>query len=243
MRPIKLLIVIVLFASCKKQEDRSCFKRSGEMAVQTYAFGDFNRLFLKEHIRYRLIQDSTNCIVVRGGKNLLNFILVDGEGGLISIQNKNRCNYLRKYEVPTVEIHYTRLINILFEGTEELITEDTMLVDYLTLTLRDGAGIMNMKVKAQDINVVNTHGWGSVILNGETNTLRCNAMGDGRFDCRNLKVNQSIQWITSSSVDHYLNAPGIPLQVELNGIGNIFYHGTPSLIQKSRYGSGDLIPL
>ena len=68
-------------------------------------------------------------------------------------------------------------------------------------------------------------------------------MGDGRFDCRNLKVNQSIQWITSSSVDHYLSAPGIPLQVELNGIGNIFYHGTPSLIQKSRYGSGDLIPL
>lgn len=241
MRLLNILIFSILLFSCKKAEDRACFKNLGELSGRTYAFGTFNQLHLKEHIVYKLIQDSTNKVVVRGGNNLLNFVEVSGEHGVLTVVNKNRCNYLRSYEIPEVEIHYTKLINILFEGTERLYNEDTLITDYLTITLRDGAGHMDLKVKATDINAVNTHGWGSLTLKGKTQTLRGNLMGDGKFDFSQLSATNQVKLITSSSVDQQINAEGVPLNVELNGIGNIYYYGQPSVINTVQYGSGKLI--
>ena len=168
------------------------------MAIKVYEFGAFNQLHLKEHLSYKLIQDSTNKVLVRGGNNLLNFVEVMAEDGVLTVENKNRCNYLRSYEIPEVEIHYTKLINILFEGTERLNNEDTLITDYLTLTLRDGAGHMDLNVKAMDINAINTHGWGRLTLRGETQSLRGNLMGDGAFDFSQLVATNQVKLITSS---------------------------------------------
>jgi hypothetical protein len=241
MKWFNLLILIALVCSCKKPEQRACFKKSGELSIRTYDFGSFNQLHLKEHLSYKLIQDSTNKVIVRGGNNLLNFVEVIGENGQLTIENKNRCNYLRSYEIPEVEIHYTKLINILFEGTEHLYNEDTLITDYLTLTLRDGAGHMELNVKAIDINAINTHGWGHLTLKGETQSLRANLMGDGKFDFSQVTAINQIRLITSSSVDQRVNAAGIPLHVELNGVGNVYYYGLPSVINTVQYGKGKLI--
>jgi hypothetical protein len=241
MKWFNLFILIFLVYSCKKPEQRACFKKSGEFAIKVHEFGAFNQLHLKEHLSYKLIQDSTNKVVVRGGNNLLNFVEVIGENGLLTIENKNRCNYLRSYEIPEVEIHYTKLINILFEGTERLYNEDTLITDYLTLTLRDGAGHIELNVQAIDVNAINTHGWGRLTLKGETQTLRGNLMGDGKFDFSQVTVSNQVKLITSSSIDQRVNAAGIPLNVELNGIGNVYYFGLPSIINYVQYGSGKLI--
>ena len=241
MKWFNLLILITLAYSCKKPDQRACFKKSGELSIRTYDFGSFSQLHLKEHLSYKLIQDSTNKVLVRGGNNLLNFVEVRGELGLLTVENKNRCNYLRSFEIPEVEIHYTKLINILFEGTERLYNEDTLITDYLTLTLRDGAGHMELNVQAIDVNAINTHGWGRLTLKGETQTLRGNLMGDGKFDFSQVTVSNQVKLITSSSIDQRVNAAGIPLNVELNGIGNVYYYGLPSLINNVQYGSGKLI--
>ena len=241
MKKFNLLILIFLAFSCRKPDERACFKKSGELAIKVYEFGAFNQLHLKEHLTYKLVQDSTNKVLVRGGKNLLNFVEVRSENGLLTIENKNRCNYLRSYAIPEVEIHYTKLINILFEGTERLYNEDTLITDYLTLTLRDGAGHMDLNVQAIDINAINTHGWGSLTLKGETQTLRGHLMGDGKFDFSQITSTNQVKLITASSMDQQVNAAGIPLSVELNGIGNVYYFGLPSLINNVQYGSGKLI--
>ena len=241
MKKFNLLILIILAFSCRKPNERACFKKSGELAIKVYEFGAFNQLHLKEHLTYKLVQDSTNKVLVRGGNNLLNFVEVRGENGLLTIENKNRCNYLRSYAIPEVEIHYTKLINILFEGTERLYNEDTLITDYLTLTLRDGAGHMDLNVQAIDINAINTHGWGSLTLKGETQTLRGHLMGDGKFDFSQITSTNQVKLITASSMDQQVNAAGIPLSVELNGIGNVYYFGLPSLINNVQYGSGKLI--
>jgi hypothetical protein len=241
MKWLNLLILITLISSCKKPEQRACFKKSGELSSRIYEFGSFNQLHLKEHLTYKLVQDSTNKVLVRGGSNLLNFVGVMGENGVLTIENKNRCNYLRSYEIPEVEIHYTKLINILFEGTERLYNEDTLITDYLTITLRDGAGHMELNVNAIDVNAINTHGWGRLTLKGETQSLRANLMGDGKFDFSQVTAINQIKLITSSSVDQRVNAAGIPLHVELNGVGNVYYYGLPSVINTVQYGKGKLI--
>jgi hypothetical protein len=98
-----------------------------------------------------------------------------------------------------------------------------------------------LNVQAIDVNAINTHGWGRLTLKGETQTLRGNLMGDAKFDFSQVTVSNQVKLITSSSIDQRVNAAGIPLNVELNGIGNVYYYGLPSLINNVQYGSGKLI--
>jgi hypothetical protein len=241
---MKFLLVIFgiafLFA-CKKAEDRACVKKTGALAERSVTVQNFNRVFLKEHIDYVLIQDSTNKIVIRGGRNLLNFITIEEDNGLVSISNHNKCNYLRHYAKVKVEIHYTNLINILYEGTETCTNVDTLKTDYLTLTLKDGGGQMDLCIDVLDVNAVNTNGWGDLRLTGKTVTTKMQISGDGCFDCQYLQTQGMLNVISSSSRPQKVKASAIPLKAEINGIGNIEYFGFPSTIYLSRYGTGELI--
>jgi hypothetical protein len=241
MKYLPLIFGIAFLFACKKPEDRSCLKKSGGMAERTVTVQNFDRLFLKEHIEYVLIQDSTDKVVIRGGENLLNFITIESTDGLLTLSNHNKCNYLRHYATVKVEIHYTKLINILYEGTETLTTEDTLKTDYLTLTLKDGGGSMDVCIDALDVNAVNTNGWGDLKLSGKAVTTKMQISGDGCFDCQHLETQGMLNVISSSSRPQKVKASGIPLKAEINGIGNIEYVGFPSTIFLSRYGKGELI--
>ena len=236
--PFLLLLVLI---SCRKASERPCWKKSGSLAVKEIQLGDFNRLFLKEHISYKLIQDSTNKIVIKGGVNLIGFINIQAEDGLVSISNNNKCNFFRKYEVVEVEIHFTSLINILFEGTEKLSCADTLNVNYLTVTLRDGGGSMDLLVNALDIRTDLSNGWGDLVLRGNTNTASYQVLGNGFVEARELHVSDSINFISSSSTIQKINASNCKLKVEINGIGDIWYFGLPTAISKNEYGKGKLI--
>lgn len=241
MRYFIAMCAFLWLVSCKKAEDRRCLKKSGDYTQISIDLEPFNRLALREHIEYLLIQDSTDKVVVKGGKNLIGFIQFENKDGLLDISNLNRCNYLRQYEIVIVEIHYTSLVNILYEGTDDLKTLDTLETNYLTLTMRDGGGSVNLMVKALDLNIVNTHGWGDLTLKGSTNTARLHLMGDGTFDTRSLFVRDSLSMICSSSTPQKIGVQGIPIKVEINGMGNVEYYGFPSFIYFSRYGKGNLI--
>jgi len=236
--PILLLLVLI---SCRKPNERPCLKKSGSFAVKEIQLGAFNRLFLKEHISYKLIQDSTNKIVIKGGANLIGFINVQAEEGVVSISNDNKCNFFRKYEVVEVEIHFTSLMNILFEGTEKLSCADTLNVNYLSVTLRDGGGSMDLLVNAMNIRTDITNGWGDLVLRGNTNTASYQVLGNGFVEARELHVRDSINFISSSSTIQKINASNCKLKVEINGIGDIWYNGLPTAIIKHEYGKGKLI--
>jgi len=188
-----------------------------------------------------LIQDSTNKVVIKGGENLLQLIEISNVDGLLTIKNKNRCNYLRKYEVPLVEIHLTKIINMHLEVSGTLTNQDTLVTDYLTITARDGAGNFDLTVKAIDIKAENTYGWANLTLKGETQTLRANLMGDGFFDMKELNITHSLNILSVSSRDQCIRAEGIALKVQIDGIGNILYWGNPSAVFYNKYGKGNLI--
>jgi hypothetical protein len=236
-----ILLLLSLVFSCRKASDRKCWKSAGPYAEKVIQLGDFNRLFLKEHLRYTLIQDSTNQIIIKGGANMIDWIEVNGEVGLVSILSKNKCNFFRKYAVVDVEIHYTSIINIIFEGTESLTCSDTMKTNYLALTLRDGAGSMHMLVDAIDIRTDLTHGWGDMTIAGKTHTSRYQLTGDGFIDATDLHVRDSISFISYSSTIQKINADNCKLKSEINGIGDIWYYGVPTSIYNMEYGKGRLI--
>jgi hypothetical protein len=147
------LSVIFLVFSCKKPEDRTCFKLLGPETTKEIPLASFDRLDLREHVEYILIQDSLDKVVLKGGRNLLNLIEASVSDGLLTIENNNRCNFLRNAKkVVVAEIHFTSLINIRFIGTEPLRSQGTIHTDYLTFYSRDGAGDVILDVNAIEVN-------------------------------------------------------------------------------------------
>ena len=69
MRIIVLFITFVfILASCKKAEDRPCFKGVGDETTVEIELASFETLFLGPHLNYILVQDTLGKVVLTGGE-------------------------------------------------------------------------------------------------------------------------------------------------------------------------------
>jgi hypothetical protein len=237
------LLLILFTTSCKKAENRSCFKSVGKETEKVLEVGQFDKLFLREHIEYELIQDSTDKLVIRGGENLVNFVEWNiSDDKVLEIKNKNKCNFLRNLKKKVkVEIHFTNIFNIHFEGSEPMTNRDTLSMPFFTLMIRDGAGSVNLTLKSITIDADISHGWGDYTFSGKTNFAKIGARSNGYCDVQNLIIKDSVYTNSESSGNILLNADGIPLRAELKSNGNIIYTGEPSSINVKQYGKGELL--
>ena len=242
----KLLFIFIFsisFLSCKKAEDRSCLKSTGEITSKTIYTGDFSKLYLLEHIEYVLVQDTVSFVYLQGGKNLLGFIncsVVDGE---LTIKNENKCKFLRyKHGKIIAEIHFVQLSDLVFQGTELLTNKNSLYFNNLNIILKDAGGSMNLtNFNGNYLNLVNSHGWGDISMEGKVNYFRADLDGNGYFDSRNFNVKDSISIISASSTLSKLNSTNCLLKAELTGSGDVWYFGIPQNIEKKEIGSGKLI--
>lgn len=237
-------LLIGLF-SCEKAADRSCFKSTGTETTKVIALPSFELLELYEHMEFVLIQDSTNQLVLKGGENLLNHIHWQVDGGVLKIENKNRCNFLRKLDQKVkVEIHFTSLINILYQGTEPMTNQDTLHVPYFTLLLRDGAGSVRLCLRSEIVQADISHGWGDYTLSGNANYASIAVRSNGYCDTYDLKVRDSIFVSHASPGKVKVSADQIPLRANILGDGDIYYKGVPSSITISKFplANGTLVP-
>ncbi|MDF3028884.1 MAG: hypothetical protein K0S23_3191 [Fluviicola sp.] len=223
-----ILFVLFLVFSCKKPENRTCFKLLGTETEKEIPFASFDRLDLREHVEYVLIQDSLDKVVLKGGKNLLNLIEVSVSDGLLTIKNNNRCNFLRNAKkVVVAEIHFTSLINIRFIGTEPLRSQGTIHTDYLTFYSRDGAGDVTLDVNAIEVNAEANHGWCNFTLTGITKNARICAKSNSYCDVTGLLVTDSIYVASETVGDIKINANNLVIHGYITESGNILYKGTP----------------
>ncbi len=95
MKILIVLLILTLLFSCKKAEDRSCFKKEGANISKSILLEHYEKIYLKEHLTYVLVQDTIEKIIINGGENLVNFVESSVDNKTLSIQNKNRCNFLR----------------------------------------------------------------------------------------------------------------------------------------------------
>ena len=113
MKRIGAFILILLVLGCDKPEDRSCLKSIGDQSTKEVILADFDKLHLGPHLRYVLVQDTVNKVVLSGGANLLNFVTSEITDNKLTIENENDCNFLRSYdEIIVAEVHLKNIINI-----------------------------------------------------------------------------------------------------------------------------------
>ncbi|MEJ6616182.1 MAG: DUF2807 domain-containing protein [Crocinitomicaceae bacterium] len=237
-----IFIIALLTFGCKKSEDRNCIKSIGDNASKEILVDDFEFLYMGPHLKYKLIQDVVNKVVVTGGGNLINGIDVHVENQKLVIENSNECAFLRSYEeVVEVEIHFVDMINIEFEGTHEVICPDTLLLTDFTLLIRDGAGAFDLKLNANSLNLLISHGWGNYVVGGFVNYANFQISSNGYGNSNGLHVLNELVVISNSAGLVEVNADQCNLLAEINSSGSIYYKGTPAMIQFNNYGTGELV--
>ena len=229
--------------SCKKPENRKCFKSSGSNSTIRIDLNNFDKLVLKKGIKYKLIQDDSTYLKISGGKNLLNFIEHDEiETGKILIENKNKCNFLRKYsKTIDVEIHFINLNEIRYEGTEILNNLDTLFLNDFKFEIIDACGTVDLIVKANKIEADTPFGFGNYNLRGIVNEAKLSIQSNGFCNAENLIIKSILNVDNSSPGDMYINAENINLMGKITGSGNIYYIGNPKTNEVKCFSTGKLI--
>jgi hypothetical protein len=242
MKLILTLLVLVIFSSCKKEENRSCFKSIGENSSIEINLSPVDELVLKSDITYVLFIDTLDKVIIKGGKNLLNFVTIDQSGKRLAIENGNDCSFLRNYEDDIiVEIHASNLRKIAFAGTKKLINSTPLQLDSLWIDAFDGSGIIQLNVQTNFLKLSSDFGYTDFIINGTSDYLLCNLGGSSYANLYNLVVNDSITVVSNTQRDILVKPAAIKLKAQLNQSGNVLYKGIPSSIFYTRYGKGELI--
>jgi hypothetical protein len=243
MKQSAFFLLLILVVGCKKPENRTCWKFEGPETTRVVSLPTFDKLFLTKHLRYSIIQDSTNCLVINGGENVVNLVTYSvDQYGLLTIENTNRCGFLRdEKKVIHVEIHCTSISNIHFEGGEPLETLGTLNSDYFVLFIRDGAGPVRMKLKSKIVFADISNGWGDYTLSGSTEIANIGAKSNGYCDVTGLQISDSIYVASETQGDILLNCNGIPLTGYIKSGGSVRYRGIPTVISVIDTGIGELI--
>lgn len=238
-----LTFLLLLILSCKKPEDRTCFKSVGEYTEKEIKMDVFDKLKLYEYMKFVLIQDSTDKVVLKGGKNLLNHINLKLADNRIEIKNENKCRFLRDYSKKViVEIHFTTLSNLEIIGSETLTNSGTLNLDLFSLTISDGAGsvILN-NIKSNVFETFLTGGNGDFTLSGKANFAHFIVKGNGYCNTTDFTAKDSLDVITNSSASIKVNANNTKFRTEIIRNGDLYYIGSPLSIKNKEYSTGKLI--
>lgn len=236
--------IAILFGSCKKQSDRSCFKNTGSIIKKNIPLSAFSEIDLGPYIHYELVQDTVNFLEICAGENLINFILTEINAEKLSIQNNNKCRFFRyKKQKVLVKIHFSDLDYIYYHGSEPLISLDTL--DFsqkdIIINLDDCSGSVNFKLKAKNILLNSPGGFSDITLAGSCAFFRVDIDGNSAFFAKNLYVKDSVHLLYNSFLYSELGSNNCKLKAELSGVGDVGYFGIPALILTNYYNSGRLI--
>jgi hypothetical protein len=240
----QFLITTIFLFSCSKASDRRCFKTSGNIVVRTFEVNGFTSLKLHKFIRFILVPDTVDYVEVQAGKNLINFVNITSEGGILEISNRNTCDFLRSWKRDvSVFVHAKKINNIYFDGTETLTSSDTLRTDFLTFHQQDGSGNVDLFVRSFVLQSSQTNSAGNLSIHGFTDYLKVETNGLSSLDTKNLVVKDSIRFVQNSLKEILLNANLTALYGDINNSGAVKYFGSPSLIGVNIIGSGKLIQL
>lgn len=238
---ILLCTVCLVFYSCKKSENRTCFKFAGKDTEKEISLTEFDKMKLFQKIEYVLIQDSLNKVVLKGGENLLNLIKVEIADGCLTMENNNKCAFLRSYDRKVkAEIHFTQLSDLEYQGTDNLTNEGTLNLSWFLFKILSGSSTVKLNMNA-DVVYAYTAGYSDFTFTGKANYSNLVINSNSYCDTYGFEVKDSITVINNSVGLVKINADQINLKAEIKKSGSVWYKGFPVIQTYNQYGTGELL--
>lgn len=219
----------ILFANCKKQEERTCWKGSGDTVVRTTNLDSlsFNGLELKGGMNYNLIQDSSNYIVINSYENMIDHYSFDVTDSSLVIEDHNKCNFLRDYDKTTeIEIHFTSLRTLNIKGKGKVTNSSPISNEIIHIYSHNANGEIDLNINASSLVIKLINGTLTGSIKGNATSAQVFHFGYSKINFENLYTDY-LYIANKSDSDTFVNC-SISLVAELLSFGDIYYRGTPS---------------
>lgn len=219
-----------------------CLKGTGKIISETRQVTEaFNTIELEDNVSLVLTQSADYSIIVEAGENLIDLIETELKHNILTIRNKNKCNWVRSYNKPiTVYASLPELVSLQYRSAGDVNVTNEFIIDSLRVESWGGAGSVNMTVDC-GVGVYAIHtGTGDLNINGKTAVSYVWNSGNGFFFGEYLKTNYTFI-STRGTGDCYINVE-TDLGVTILHIGNIYYKGNPAVTADIR-GTGKLIKM
>jgi hypothetical protein len=241
MKYFLIILFGLLFFACKKADERKCYKSFGEVIESEYPIDSVQEFKLYKKIKYKFYQDTLRKIVVRTGENMQNFIDVSTKDYITTINNYNKCNFLRSNDkIVEVDIHYPHYNKIYAEPSDSMVFVDTLRGNYTNIHLRDGGGTLKLNVNMNQIQIGISYGAGNFIIGGQANYAHLSIQNLAYGDALNLQTN-NLSIYHNSNNDLQTNFDSSKVKVLFYANGDVRFVGEPLSLSVEGVGDGEVI--
>jgi hypothetical protein len=227
--------------SCKKDNLYDCFKATGTNETRIREVSGFKYVIVNDKIDLYLTQGPNFEVKIEAGKNLFMNIRTTVSNGTLTIDNINKCNFVRspkKKIIAYVTLPYLRMVRN--AGTGNVYFENQFTQDSLDIRVAN-SGDVHFNVNVQMLQT-STHGNGDLYGSGTVFYSTHYTNGTNYLWLQDMTVQSEIDVNTYSIGDCIINAPnGGHIKAEIWEKGNVHYKGNPGSIDLTRYSKGDLI--
>jgi len=235
-----LISYLILFTSCKKQNDCDCIKSRGSAVSETrIVTTPFSTLQTFDKIEVYYLQDTTvtTCTVrVETGKNLMSNISTDVSNGALQIKNLNKCNFVRSNNDVTVYVTAPHVYYFVQDGVGNIYS-NTIKQDSVSYNVNN-SGDIHLDLNVHTV-LGRLYGVGDVYLSGIGLYHLVNAKGECFINAQNLQTFYSYV-VYGSTGEAHVNVSN-QLDAEIDYTGNIYHTGSATNINRAGKGSGQLI--
>lgn len=235
---ICFLFLVAAFGGCSKP---GCFEDGGPVVQVTRSSSPIKKIELYDNIHLVLTQDTVEKLTIEAPRDVAPNIATTIEQQTLIIRNNVACNWLRNpTEALTVYVSVKGLEEILYNGSGNVSSTNTLTTDRLFIYSNEGAGNVNVQLEAEVGGVYIHQENADITLRGRCNRFFSYTNARGTIDFKNLEVaHMVIEYggVRNASI-HVTDS----LDAILYHTGNLFYKGSPG-IKKVVHSSGQLLRL
>jgi hypothetical protein len=234
--------LVVSVVSCNKENAPDCFQSAGEFTTTERGLDNFVSVELNDYIQYELYDTAFYGVIITAPRNLIPDIQTEVKGGKLIVHNRNTCNFVRSFKKKIiVRICSPNFTDIQNYSTGDIRTVNTIQSGKFLMENRHAAGVHQLMMDADTIDIRTHAGVCDVILEGRADAVFLFNQGLGILDAR--AVNAVEAFVNNSSVNKvFVNSTGYLYSV-IYSSGSVYYSGSPTLIDSDIQGQGQLLPL
>lgn len=234
-----LLFVGFLF-SCSPDPFSDCFNSSGPEVTITQPLPSHpGVLELKDNVDVVWHRSDSSYLVLTCGRNLASKVTTDLKDGILTIRNRNRCNWVRDYKREMqVDIYCKEPHAFYFKGYGDFRTADTLQAQEMEIH-QFGAGKSEMLLHSHHL-AVEFNCVGHMELKGRVQTANYFMLDVGKFDATSLSAS-TVDLKMEGDNDVWIQAQDSLKGTVLTG-RTIFYKGKPNVAVSTPMG-GKLVCL
>jgi hypothetical protein len=202
-----------------------CINSTGPIVKAKRVVAPFQNLTVKTDVDVEWTFSNENYVVVECGRNLIRKVLTESDGKTLTIENKNRCNWVRSYSNPMkVSVYSQSPARISILGYGDFKTLDTLKSSPLSIQAY-GASRSKFLVNVNSINV-DFAGINTCTIEGNAENSAYSIQNFGEFRAEKTKV-KTLQLVMDGE-----NNSWVWVEDSIKGLHkspyNVFLKGNPT---------------